>query len=96
MLFVSRLARSVCFADSCSPSGTGVPPPPAGGVVPKGGALGKEILLFGDCQGLSYKERWHCASNDGEVGQEEFTLIFQNLELTTKWPYVKINTILEG
>ena len=23
------------------------------------GALGKEVLPCGDCQGLSYKERWH-------------------------------------
>ena len=34
---------------------------------PSRGAFGKEILVFVDCQGLSYKERWHCASNDGEV-----------------------------
>ena len=26
---------------------------------PSRGAFGKEISLFVDCQGLSYKERWH-------------------------------------
>ena len=45
--------------DSRSPSGTNVPPPPTGGVFPSRGAFGKEISLFVDCQGLSYKERWH-------------------------------------
>ena len=32
------------------------------GVLPTRGALGKEFLLFVDCQGLSYKERWHRAA----------------------------------
>ena len=27
---------------------------------PSRGAIGKEISLRRDCQGLSYKERWHC------------------------------------
>ena len=26
---------------------------------PNRGAFGKKILFFVDCQGLSYKERWH-------------------------------------
>ena len=41
------------------------------GVFPSRGAFGKKILFFVDCQGLSYKERWHCVSNDGEVGRDE-------------------------
>ena len=32
------IALSVACGDSCSPSGTSVPPPPAGGVFPKVGA----------------------------------------------------------
>ena len=55
LLVLSEKNLSVCFADSS----------------PSRGAFGKEILFFVDCQGLSYKERWHCVSNDGEVGRDE-------------------------
>ena len=50
---------------SCSPFGTCVPPPPAGGVFPIRGALGKEISFSlrngSDCQSLSCQERGHRA-----------------------------------
>ena len=31
------------------------------------GSLWRNRSLCGDCQGLSYKERWHRVSDDGEV-----------------------------
>ena len=58
MILIFNLSVSLSL-DSRSPSGTTVPSPPAGGVFPSRGAFGKEISLFVDCQGLSYKERWH-------------------------------------
>ena len=34
---------------------------------PTEGSLWRNRSLCGDCQGLSYKERWHRVSDDGEV-----------------------------
>ena len=38
---------------------------------PTEGSLWRNRSLCGDCQSLSYKERWHGVSRDGEVGRRQ-------------------------
>ena len=61
LLTPAGLSLSVIAATMppCPPFVAHATSPPTGGVFPSRGAFGKESLLFVDCQGLSYKERWH-------------------------------------
>ena len=40
---------------------------------PSRGAFGKEISLFVDCQGLSYKERWHPEGMTERLDKQKLT-----------------------
>ena len=42
---------------------------------PSRGAFGKEVLLFVDCQSLSYKERWHCEAMTERLDEHNFGFV---------------------